>query len=176
MFVSDCKVPPQFFFPAQDVRLHGSQWATQNLRGFLVRQTVLTTENHGCALGWMKPSQRFSQVQSQRGVRRSGGFFLFQFRGVDVLQREFFSLTTRRAEFVESNAQQPSGKTRGAAKRSQLLPRFQKRFLREIIRAMRIASRHANEETAHERLMTPHQFAESIPVFVRKNAGNQLCV
>jgi hypothetical protein len=41
---------------------------------------------------------------------------------------------------------------------------------------MRIATRHARQEGAHGRLMTPHQFAEGILVIACQNAGDEISI
>src|SRR2546425_3896866 len=96
--------------------------------------------------------------------------------GECVVPGKFFSMTADAAKFVEGDSKEPGGKARIPAKRAKLLPRLEKCFLCQVISQMRITMGHAHQEGAHRGLIATHQFTESVLLFVRQNAGDQVCV
>ena len=110
-------------------------------------------------------------------MRVGGSSRFFRFRwSFHVIAQEFLSAATSVAEFIERDGEEPGGEARASVEGAELSPHLQKCLLREVIGQMRVAVCHAREEGAHGRLIAPHQFAESILVFMRQDARDEISI
>jgi len=55
-----------------------------------------------------------------------------------------------------------------------MLPGADERFLRQVIRQMRITARHSSQKRAHWGLIAPDQFAEGVLVVIEQDASDEI--
>jgi hypothetical protein len=87
---------------------------------------------------------------------------------------QLFAFARMLAKDVVSDAIEPGGKLRFAAKASDVFVSADERFLRKIIGQLHVRARELAEQAAHGRLMSPHQLAERVLVAINNNACEQV--
>jgi hypothetical protein len=87
---------------------------------------------------------------------------------------KFLPLARIFPEAVISNPVEPGGEFRLAAKAADVFVGFNERLLRQIIGQREIAARELSEQTAHDRLMTAHEFSEGMVIILKKNSCDKV--
>src|SRR5438874_3444433 len=77
------------------------------------------------------------------------------------------------AKTVVSDSIKPCGKSRFTTKAPDVLVNAQKSFLRQIVGEGDICACELPKQTAHARLVPPHQFAESVLIVIGKNSRDE---
>jgi len=77
------------------------------------------------------------------------------------------------AKTVVSDSVKPCGKARFTTKTPDVLVSPEKSFLRQIVGEGDICVRELPKQTAHARLVPPHQFAERVLIVVGKNSRDE---
>jgi hypothetical protein len=70
----------------------------------------------------------------------------------------------------------PSGKSGFAAKAADVFVGPEKSFLCEVIGQRDVCASELPQQTAHARLMPPHEFAEGVLIVLGKNSRNQVSI
>ncbi len=101
---------------------------------------------------------------------------LFGFEPGFIDPDQLFPLPRFFAEAVVGDAVKPGRKFRFAAETADVLEGFEECFLGEIIGERGIGSGKLTEQTSDRRLMTPHQFRESVVVIIEEDSGDEVCI
>ncbi len=78
------------------------------------------------------------------------------------------------AKTVVSDSVKPCRKSRLTAKATDVLVSANKSFLREIIGQGNVCACELSKQTAHARLVPPHQFAERVLIVIDKNSRDKV--
>ncbi len=78
------------------------------------------------------------------------------------------------AKTVVSDSVKPCRKSRLTAKATDVLVSANKSFLREIIGQGNVCACELSKQTAHARLVPPHQFAERVLIVIGKNSRDKV--
>ena len=105
------------------------------------------------------------EVLFQSGIYRLRIGFCLELGFIDA--HELFALAGVFAKAVIGNAIKPGGKFRLASKTSDVFVSAQECFLGEIVRCGSITARKIPQQSAHGRLMIPHQLGKSMVVIIQ---------
>ncbi len=109
---------------------------------------------------------------SEGGINRVWVAFRLEDRLIDA--DKFLPLARIFAETVVSDAIKPGGKFRLAAKAGDVFVSLNERLLREIIGQREIVARELSQQTAHDRLMTAHEFRKGMVIILKKNSCDKV--
>jgi len=89
---------------------------------------------------------------------------------------QFFATAGVLAKAIVRDSIKPRGKPRFTAKAADVFVSPEKSFLREIIGQRDVCASELPQQTAHTRLMPPHEFAEGVLVVIGKNSRNEVSI
>jgi hypothetical protein len=112
------------------------------------------------------------EIMSQRGIDCVRIAFRLEDRLINA--DEFLPLARIFPEAVVSDTVKPGGKFRFAAKAADVFISLNERLLREIVGQGEIVARELAEQTAHDRLMTAHEFSEGMVIILKKNSCDKV--
>lgn len=78
------------------------------------------------------------------------------------------------AEAIVRDSIKPGGKPRFTAKTADVFVGPKKRFLCKIVGQSEVCAGKLPQQTAHARLMPPHEFAEGVLIVIGKNPRNEV--
>src|SRR5438094_9353473 len=87
---------------------------------------------------------------------------------------KLFAFACVLAKTIVSDPVKPCGKSRFTAKAPDVLVCSNKGFLREIIRQRNICACKLSKQTAHARLVPPHELAERVLIVIGKNSRDKV--
>ena len=87
---------------------------------------------------------------------------------------EFFPFARLFAKAVIGNSIKPGGKFRFATKAPEIFVSTNKSLLRQIVGQGEIVARELSKQTAHNGLMTAHEFREGVVIIFNKNSCDKV--
>ena len=78
------------------------------------------------------------------------------------------------AKAIVRDSIEPCGKSRFTAKTADVFVGPEKSFLRQVICQSDVCARKLPKQTAHARLMPPHEFTEGVLIVIGKNSRNEV--
>ena len=112
------------------------------------------------------------KIVSQTRIDSLRIVFRLQPRLIDA--DKLFAFARILAKTVVSDSVKPCGKSCLAPKAADVLVRAKKGFLREIIRQRNICACKLSKQTAHARLVPPHQLAERVLIVIGKDSRDKV--
>src|SRR5207253_11286024 len=87
---------------------------------------------------------------------------------------KLFAFARILAKAVVSDSVKPGGKSRFAAKATDVLVSANEGFLCQIVGQGNVCACELSKQTAHARLVPPHQFAERVLIVIGKNSRDKV--
>ena len=87
---------------------------------------------------------------------------------------QFFAFARILAKTVVSDSVKPCGKSRFTTEAADVLVNANKSFLRQIVGQGNVCARELSKQTAHARLVPPHQLAERVLIVIGKNSRDKV--
>ena len=137
-----------------------------------MRQPVLAAKYNCTALVQRKQIQGMHKIVSQTGVDCLR--ILFCLPLVLIHADQLFATARIFAKAIVRDSVKPCGKSGFTAKAADVLVGPQKSLLCKVVCQSDVCARELPKQTAHARLMPPHEFPEGVLIVIGKNSCNQV--
>jgi hypothetical protein len=114
------------------------------------------------------------QIVSQTGINTLR--ILFCLPLVFIHAHQLLATARVLAKAIVGDSIKPCRKSRFTAKAADVFVSSEKSFLREVICQSDVCAGELAQQTAHARLMPPHEFAESVLIVIGKNSRNEVSI